>query len=105
MIRTTYRFSFNESIPMKEILKGLLLSTIALEAIHGESAMLVDGKFNVCERNKECIIDAETPVGADLAKVFARVMNMYCGGCFRTDFIECKAPLGDILDLYRMFVR
>lgn len=105
MIRTAYKFSFEQNIPNGEIRKGLMLSTIAVEAIYGESAMMTDCKFSTFERQRVCIIDAETQVGADLAKVFARFMNLYSGGCFRSEFIECKESLGDILDFCEMFIQ
>lgn len=99
MTRTVYRFTFEPGVPMAHVLRGLLLSTTAVEAIYGESAMMVDGKFSVCKRERTCDIDAETQVGMDLAKVFAKFMNLHSGGCFRTEFVEEKAPTGDILDL------
>lgn len=105
MRRTAYRFSFEPDIEMSDVLKAMMLSTIAVEAIYGESAMMTDGKFDVCKRHRQCIIDAETQLGADLAKVFARFMNLHSGGCFSTEFIECKSNLGDILDLCGMYLQ
>lgn len=105
MTRTAYRFTFEPDIPMDEILKGLMLATIAVEAIYGESAMMTDGKLGFSRRRRTCVIDGETKLGADLAKVFARFMNLHSGGCFRTEFVECRGPLGDILDLCEALIR
>ena len=104
MIRTAYRFSFEPDISMDEVEKALALSTIAVESIYGESAMMVDGKFTVSKRARTCLIDAETQLGQDLAKVLARFLNTNHGGCFRTEMVECKGTLGDLLDLYGAFV-
>ena len=104
MIRTVYRFVFEPDISMDDVEKALALATIAVESIHGEQAMMIDGKFAVLKRARTCLIDAETEVGCDLARVLSGFMNTCSGGCFRTDMIECKAPLGDMLDLYRAFV-
>jgi hypothetical protein len=89
---------------MDEVEQALALSTIAVESIYGEPAMMVDGKFSVNKRARTCQIDAETQLGCDLAKVFAGFMNTKSGGCFRTETVECKEQLGDMLDLFRAFV-
>lgn len=104
MIRTAYRFSFEPEVSMDEVEKALALSTIAVESIHGEQAMMIDGKFTVLKRARTCLIDAETQLGCDLARVLAGFMNNGSGGCFRTDMVECKGQLGDMLDLYGAFV-
>jgi len=104
MIRTAYRFSFEPEVSMDEVEKALALSTIAVESIHGEQAMMIDGEFAVLKRARTCLIDAETQLGCDLARVLAGFMNTSSGGCFRTDMVECKGQLGDMLDLYGAFV-
>jgi len=104
MIRTAYRFSFEPEVSMDEVEKALALSTIAVESIHGEQAMMIDGKFAVLKRARTCLIDAETQLGCDLARVLAGFMSTSSGGCFRTDMVECKGQLGDMLDLYGAFV-
>jgi len=104
MIRTAYRFSFEPEVSMDDVEKALGLSTIAVESIHGEQAMMIDGKFAVNKRARTCLIDAETQLGADLARVLAGFMNNNSGGCFRTEMVECREQLGDMLDLFRAFV-
>ena len=103
MIRSIYRFSFDKTISMDDVEKALALSTIAVESIHGEQAMMIDGKFAVLKRARTCLIDAETQLGCDLARVLAGFMSTSSGGCFRTDMVECKGQLGDMLDLYGAF--
>lgn len=103
MIRTVYRFTFEPEVSMDEVEQALALSAIAVESIYGESAMMIDGKFAVNKRSRTCLIDAETQLGCDLAKVLAGFMNANTGGCFRTEMVECKGQLGDVLDLYGAF--
>ena len=105
MIRTAYRFSFEPEVSMVDVEKALALSTVAVESIHGEQAMMIDGKFTVLKRARICLIDAETQLGCDLARVFAGFLSTSSGGCFRTEMVECKGQLGDMLDLYRAFIR
>lgn len=105
MIRTAYRFCFEPEVSMDEVEKALALSTIAVESIHGEQAMMIDGRFAVNKRARTCLIDAETQLGCDLARVLAGFLNNSSRGCFRTDMVECKGQLGDMLDLYGAFIR
>ena len=104
MIRSIYRFSFDKTVSMDDVEKALALSTIAVESIHGEQAMMIDGKFAVLKRARTCLIDAETQLGCDLARVLAGFMRNSSGGCFRTEMVECKGQHGDMLDLYGAFV-
>ena len=50
VIRTAYRFSFEPEVSMDDVEKALALSTVAVESIHGEQAMMIDGKFAVLKR-------------------------------------------------------
>lgn len=100
MVRTVYKFTFDDSVAMDDVEQILALSIIPMESIHGESAMMVDGRFAVNKRRRTCLIDAESQLGKDLARVFAGFLNAKAGGCFRVDFEETGQQLGDMLDLY-----
>jgi hypothetical protein len=104
LTRTVYRFTFDDRVAIEDVKRVLALSTIPVESLHGESAMLVDGRFSVNKRRRTCLIDAESQVGSDLAKVFAGFLNARAGSCFRVEFKETAEPLGDLLDLYGAFV-
>jgi len=103
LIRTVYKFSFDDSFAMDDVEQILALSVIPVESIHGESAMLVDGRFAVNKRRRTCLIDAESQLGNDLARVFTGFLNAKAGGSFRVDFGETGEQLGDVLDLYGAF--
>lgn len=103
MIRTVYKFTFDDSVAMDDVERILALSAIPVESIHGESAMLVDGRFAVNKRRRTCLIDAESQLGNDLARVFTGFLNASAGGSFRVDFGETGERLGDLLDLYGAF--
>ena len=103
MIRTVYKFSFDDSFAMDDVEQILALSVIPVESIHGESAMLVDGRYAVNKRRRTCLIDAESQLGNDLARVFTGFLNAKAGGSFRVDFGETGEQLGDVLDLYGAF--
>lgn len=103
MIRTVYKFTFDDGVAMDEVERILALSTIPVESIHGESAMLIDGRFTVNKRRRICLIDAESQLGNDLVRVFTGFLNASAGGSFRVDFEETGEQLGDLLDLYGAF--
>jgi len=103
LIRTVYKFSFDDSFAMDDVEQILALSVIPVESIHGESAMLVDGRYAVNKRRRTCLIDAESQLGNDLARVFTGFLNAKAGGSFRVDFGETGEQLGDVLDLYGAF--
>lgn len=100
MIRTAYKFTFCPDVSMSEVQHALAISTIAVESIHGEAAMMVDGKFTVDRRARVCLIDAEAQISEDLARVFAGFMNARRGVCFRSETIEFRGELGDKQDLF-----
>ena len=103
MIRTVYKFTFDDSVAMDDVERILALSAIPVESIHGESAMLVDGRFAVNKRRRTCLIDAESQLGNDLARVFTGFLNINSGGSFRVGLKETGERLGDLLDLYGAF--
>ncbi|MGB9619458.1 MAG: hypothetical protein ACPL7K_03485 [Armatimonadota bacterium] len=103
MVRTVYKFTFDDNVAMDEVERILALSVIPVESIHGESAMLVDGRFAVNKRRRTCLIDAESQLGNDLARVFTGFLNANSGGGFRVDIRETGEQLGDVLDLYGAF--
>lgn len=100
MVRTIYKFTFDDSVAMDDVERLLALSIIPVESIHGEAAMMVDGRFAVNRRRRTCLIDAESQLGNDLARVLSGFLNANAGGCFRVDFGETGERLGDVLDLY-----
>lgn len=99
MIRTVYKFTFDANVPMDGITKLLALSTISVESIHGESAMMLDGGFLMNIRRRTCLIDAESPTGNDLARVFTGFLNLQAEGRFRVETEETSDPLGGLVGL------
>lgn len=105
MTRTVYKFTFEDSVTMDGVEMILALSTIPVESIHGESAMTLDGRFSINKRRRNCLIDAESELGSDLARVFAGFLNLQAGGCFRVECEEYSESLGDMLDLCGALIR
>jgi hypothetical protein len=59
-----------ESTPMEDIEETLLLSAIAAEALHGRSQVNLDANFKLDKKSRLCEIDADNPVGRDIATIF-----------------------------------
>ena len=71
MNSNVYRFVFPESVPLEEVEATLLLSIMGVESLHGTPQVQLDaGHFLDVER-RACVIDANTPAGRDLARLFA----------------------------------
>ena len=106
MIRSIYRFSFDKTVSMDDVEKALALSTIVIEAIYGESAMRIDGIFSVDSKARTCIIDRQTDLGCDLAKVLIGFLRLSMNdGSYDVEQDETQDGLGDMFGLFKGFIR
>jgi len=70
MTREVHRYTFDDTVPAEELEQTLLLSILAVESLHGESRVRLDGRYCLNARARECTIDASTVVGRDLNRIF-----------------------------------
>jgi len=70
MTREVHRYTFDDIVPAEELEQTLLLSILAVESLHGESRVRLDGRYCLNARARECSIDAGTAVGRDLNRIF-----------------------------------
>ncbi len=70
MIDQRYRYTFEEHVPSEEIEASLLLAILATESLHGESQTRLDAAHYFDPDKRACVIDAGTPVGRDLNRLF-----------------------------------
>jgi hypothetical protein len=77
--RTIYRYLFRPEVPKVEIEASLLLALIAVEGLHGEAQTRLDAGHAIGGPFGACVIDATTPVGNDLAKVFTAFLRREFG--------------------------
>jgi len=86
---TLYRYSFQADVPKAEVQASLLLAVIAAEGLHGEAQTRLDAGHAVSGKFGACVIDASTPVGRDLAKVFTAFLRREFGeDSFRVERIS-----------------
>ena len=68
--RKLYRYSFQIPVALDQVEDSLLLAVMAAEGVHGQSQVRMDGEFLLDESKRACVVDATTPVGETIARVF-----------------------------------
>lgn len=70
MSREVYRYSFAAHVPLDEIEATLVLAIMGVESLHGEAQVRLDAAHFFDILRRACVIDAGTPVGRDLNRLF-----------------------------------
>ncbi len=65
-----YRYEFQSHVSMAEVESSLLLALLATECLHGESQVRLDASHFLDPEKCACVIDARTPVGQDINRLF-----------------------------------
>lgn len=90
---TLYRYTFAPDLPQAEVETALVLSVIAVEGLHGEAQTRLDGGDMLGHAFGPRVIDASTPAGRDLAKVFTAVLRRAFGeDSFRVERVHPIQP-------------
>lgn len=79
MTKELYRYAFVPSVPIEEVEASLLLAIMATESLHGEAQTRLDAAHFLDPAKRACVIDAGTPVGRDLNRLFAGFLNREFG--------------------------
>jgi hypothetical protein len=90
MSRAIYRYVFAEAIPTEEAEGTLVLAVLAAESLHGEAQVRLDGAHHFDPVRRACVLDAGTPVGRDLNRLFV--------GFLRREFGEESFTVERVLD-------
>ena len=70
MSREVYRYDFAPDACVEEVEASLLLAILAVESLYGESRVRLDVAHFFDPVRRACVIDAGTPVGRDLSRLF-----------------------------------
>lgn len=70
MTKDLYRYAFTANAPIEEVEASLLLAVMATESLHGEAQTRLDVAHFLDPAKRACVIDAGTPVGRDLNRLF-----------------------------------
>jgi hypothetical protein len=70
MTKDLYRYTFKPDVPLEDIEASLLLAVLATESLHGEAQVRLDTAHFFDPDQRTCVIDASTPVGRDVNRLF-----------------------------------
>jgi hypothetical protein len=79
MTTDIYRYNFNSDVPMEDIETSLLLAILATESLHGEAQVRLDTAHYLDSASHACVIDAGTPVGRDINRLFVGFLRREFG--------------------------
>jgi hypothetical protein len=79
MTKELYRYAFTPGVPIEEVEASLLLAVLATESLHGEAQTRLDAAHYLDPTKRACVIDAVTPVGRDLNRLFTGFLNREFG--------------------------
>jgi hypothetical protein len=79
MTKRIYRYRFEDPVPLDEVEDTLVLALLAVEALHGEAQVRLDAVHHFDREQRACVIDATTPVGRSLNKLFTNFLSREFG--------------------------
>ena len=93
MSKALYRYQFPETAPIEEVEITLLLATFGVESLHGAVQARLDAAHAFDPEKRSCVIDASTPVGRDLNRLFAGFLRREFGdACFTVERLDAITP-------------
>ena len=93
MTKELYRYTFKPIAPIEEVEASLLLAILATESLHGETQTRLDVSHILDPAKRACVIDAGTPVGQDLNRLFTGFIGREFGpDAFSVDRVEDQNP-------------
>ena len=75
----TYQYCFNKSVNIVETEATLLIAMMAVEALHGTTAIRMDGRYHFDPKRRICEIDAKSQVGQDLNRIYTGFLQREFG--------------------------
>lgn len=79
MTKELYRYGFQPHVPLEEVEASLLLALLATESLHGEAQVRLDASHYLEPDRRACVIDAGTPVGRDVNRLFVGFLRREFG--------------------------
>ena len=93
MTKELYRYAFPARVPLEDIEATLLLALMAAETLHGESQVRLDAAHFFDILRRACVIDAGTPVGRDLNRLFVGFIRREFGvDAFTVERVDATRP-------------
>jgi len=89
MSAEVYRYCFARSISFEEVKASFMLAIMATESLHGPAQVRLDAAHAIDAEKRLCVIDASTPVGRDINRLFVGFVSREFGeDAFRVERIE-----------------
>ncbi|MBI5866933.1 MAG: hypothetical protein HZB43_01355 [candidate division Zixibacteria bacterium] len=88
--KTQYQYFFKRHIDIADVQDTLTLAILGAENLHGRARIRLDGSWRLDRQRRVCTIDASTPVGEDIAKLFTG----YLGKEFGEAAFSVRRPAG-----------
>ena len=89
MSKELYRYTFRPHVPLEEIEATLLLALWGAESLHGETQVRLDAAHFLDADRRACVIDAGTPVGRDVNRLFVGFVQREFGNdAFRVERVD-----------------
>src|SRR5262245_39734533 len=86
MLKPTYRYTFEDAVPFRDVQETLILALLATEAVHGSPQVRLDAEYRLDVPGRACEIAADTPAGRDLNKTFVNFARReYGDSAFRVE--------------------
>ena len=79
MTGTMYRYTFDDTIPIKEIHSSLTLAVLVAEIIFGRELIRLDAVYRLDIKKRSCVIDGGTTVGRTIARIFSGFLSREFG--------------------------
>jgi hypothetical protein len=79
MAPDVYRYGFSIDVPVEEIESSIVLALLAAESLHGEAQVRLDAAHFFDTDQRACVIDASTPVGRDVNRLFVGFLRREFG--------------------------
>jgi hypothetical protein len=96
MSQGVYRYVFASHVLVEDIESTLLLAIWGAESLHGEAQTRLDATHFLDRDRRACVIDAGTPVGRDINRLFIGFVRREFGeDAFkvqRVDAIQTQQP-------------
>lgn len=79
MERTVYRYVFAPKVSLPEAELCLLLACTAAQGLHGEARVRLEAGFLFDKGKRACAVEASTPVGEAVARIFTGFLTKEFG--------------------------
>jgi hypothetical protein len=79
MTKELYRYAFKPDVSLEDLEASLLLAVLSAESLHGEAQVRLDAAHFFDTDQRACVIDADTPVGRDVNRLFVGFLRREFG--------------------------